>query len=992
MKKIKLTLLFIWAVISLSFAKPVNADLALKVGQNFLSTSVSPNPFAQGASLELIYTSKSNATSNTSKINLPNYFYVFNINQSQGFIIVSADDVVSPILGYSTQKAFISQNIPTSVSKWLEGYKSQIRFAIEKNMSATPEIINEWNQLSAGNSLNNLGKKAGVSPLCQTTWDQSPYYNALCPYDNSASERAVSGCVATAMAQVMKYWNYPASGTGYSSYNHSSYGTLSANFGSTTYNWSSMPNRVTSSNSAVATLMYQCGISVDMNYGIASTGGSGAYVISNQSPVTNCTEYALKTYFGYKTTLQGIERANYTQTQWLSALKAELDASRPIIYAGFGSGGGHCFVNDGYDNNNFLHFNWGWDGAYDGYFSVNALNPGGVGTGGGTGGFNSGHQAVIGIEPASGSSNPTYDMRLYTSISVNPDPIVYGSGFSATVNLGNYGTTSANNFTGSLTAAIFNSNNEFVSYIETKTGVSLNFNSYFTNPIVFTTTSISALTPGNYNIGIYYKPTGTSNWVAFANGSYQNFAQFTVQGNNSNTLKLYAAITTNPTVITQKETFTINFDILNTDVSTFDGEVSIDLHSSDGNWIKELYNKTDVSLPSNYHFTNGLTYTITDGINDSAGNYQLFAWGKPTGGEWKPLGSGNFSNPVTVQVKEPGLNPDSYEPNNAVNVAYSLPFTFSGNNAIIKTNGANCHIGTDYDYYKVILPSNNNYNIVARLEDSYSNDDGLLYTLDAMVLYSLDGTNWSDSYDDIIPSTIKANANTTIYFKVSPYFTGNTGNYALKLNIEKIAIVPPPVVTWFPLSPKSNDKITITLTNTTLGGKLHWGVNSWNQANSIYWPTGTSLFNGSGPAVQSPMSGPSSNKLTINIGPFNSSLQKVNVVDFDVYFDDNTWANNNSLDYHITITDNTNTNDITNNIVGISVYPNPSNGIVNINSQTAIQKIEVYNIIGELIFEKQFADIKNDFQFDMLAFSNGIYMVKVRADNKTFTEKIIFNK
>jgi hypothetical protein len=116
------------------------------------------------------------------------------------------------------------------------------------------------------------------------------------------------------------------------------------------------------------------------------------------------------------------------------------------------------------------------------------------------------------------------------------------------------------------------------------------------------------------------------------------------------------------------------------------------------------------------------------------------------------------------------------------------------------------------------------------------------------------------------------------------------------------------------------------------------------------------------------------------------------VVDFAVNFDDSTWANNNNLDYHITITDNTNTNDITNNIVGINVYPNPSNGIININSQTAIQKIEVYNVIGELVFEKQLNELKNNFNFDMLAFNNGIYMVKISADNKTFTEKIILNK
>jgi hypothetical protein len=226
----------------------------------------------------------------------------------------------------------------------------------------------------------NVSVSTAVSPLVQTKWDQSPYYNNLCPYDNSKGERTVTGCVATAMAQVMNYWEYPKKGTGFHSYNHSKYGTLNANFGSTTYDWANMPNELTSSSStvqknAVATLMYHCGVSVDMDYNVSSEGGSGAYVISSRSPVTHCTEYALKTYFGYKTSIQGVQKADYTTTNWKNLLKAELDASRPIVYAGFGDGG-HCFVCDGYDNNDYFHFNWGWGGLYDGYFALNALIPG----------------------------------------------------------------------------------------------------------------------------------------------------------------------------------------------------------------------------------------------------------------------------------------------------------------------------------------------------------------------------------------------------------------------------------------------------------------------------------------------------------------------------------------------------------------------------------------------------------------------------------------
>jgi hypothetical protein len=320
------------------------------------------------------------------------------------------------------------------VAKWLEGYKSQIREIIDDRIPASDEITEEWQNLSTGYFANSSFKVvSGVNPLMQTLWNQAPYYNDLCPGGS------VTGCVATAMAQIMKYWNYPATGSGFHSYNHETYGTLSANFGSTSYLWSSMPNSVNSVNTAVAELMYQVGVSVDMSY---SPEVSGAYVITAQSPVTNCSEYALKTYFGYKNTLQGVQRINYDEKQWISLMKTEINAKRPILYAGFGSGGGHCFVADGYDGNEFIHFNWGWGGAFDGFFQINALNPSGTGTGGGTGGYNSGHQAVIGIEPPAG--NQTFNLALYNYVTPSASVISYGQPFSVSTNIVNNGTSTFN--------------------------------------------------------------------------------------------------------------------------------------------------------------------------------------------------------------------------------------------------------------------------------------------------------------------------------------------------------------------------------------------------------------------------------------------------------------------------------------------------------------------------------------------------------------------
>lgn len=222
--------------------------------------------------------------------------YVFSINQDDGFIIVSAEDHARAILAYSFDEALNHSRLPVNYQKWIEGYKNQIRFIRSKPEDASPEIMEEWQDLLNGEYGSSKKSVSAIEPLLSTQWDQSPFVNELCPYDAYAGERTVTGCVATAMAQIMKFWDYPSTGSGYHSYAHNTYGSLSASFGSTTYDWASMPDVVNTTNQAVATLMYHCGISVEMSYGIPSQGGSGAYVISDRSPVDHCTEYALKNY------------------------------------------------------------------------------------------------------------------------------------------------------------------------------------------------------------------------------------------------------------------------------------------------------------------------------------------------------------------------------------------------------------------------------------------------------------------------------------------------------------------------------------------------------------------------------------------------------------------------------------------------------------------------------------------------------------------------
>ena len=323
-------------------------------------------------------------------------FYIFTRGSEKGFVIVAADDCVQPILGYSTDSRFITP-LPDHVYSFLNRYEQEISYYKENNISATNEISQLWESLLTGTYTPK--STTSVTPLLQTTWDQAPFYNNLCP--GEGSEHTVTGCVATATAQVMKYWGWPHTGEGSHSYSDDNFGYQSADFSATTYNWDQMPNALTESSTpsqvtAVATLMYHIGVAVEMNY---EYDGSGAVLISDYYP---SSENALKQYFQYDHTLHSVSKDEVSDNEWISLLKAELDAEppRPILESGRSASGGHAFVCDGYDDNNMFHINWGWGGYYDAYFAHNNLNPEGGGIGGNPeNAYNNDVAVLIGIMP-----------------------------------------------------------------------------------------------------------------------------------------------------------------------------------------------------------------------------------------------------------------------------------------------------------------------------------------------------------------------------------------------------------------------------------------------------------------------------------------------------------------------------------------------------------------------------------------------------------------
>ena len=355
-------------------AAPVDAAVARQVAGTYMTAMGMKNPSA------LV-----DVTSSTPFTE----FYIF-AAPGGGFVIVSADDCVTPVLGYSSSAVFDAMEIPDNVRDVLEGYEREIGWWKQHAASrgATGTVAALWQMLADGQMVSPALTTA-VQPLMTTTWNQRPYYNVLCPYDaaETGNHHVVTGCVATATAQIMKYHNHPATGYGSHSYTHATYGSLSADFGSTTYQWSLMPDALTATSStaqetAVATLMYHIGVADEMNYGLAVDGGSSAFNYNwPGDELVPSSQSSLMAFFKYRPDMAIVHRDDYPDTEYCAILRNELDQSRPILFSGYDTAGGHSFVLHGYDNQGLFCVNWGWGGYFDGYFAIGGLVPAGGGAG-----------------------------------------------------------------------------------------------------------------------------------------------------------------------------------------------------------------------------------------------------------------------------------------------------------------------------------------------------------------------------------------------------------------------------------------------------------------------------------------------------------------------------------------------------------------------------------------------------------------------------------
>lgn len=422
--------------------------------------------------------------------------YVYEMAGGQGFMVLSADDMAMPLLGYSNEGSFSASDINPEMRWWLDEYAKEIKWMRE-------------NQEASGRRLSSpKAEREPIAPLLKTKWNQGAPYNNMCPRESDGS-RCVTGCVATAMAQIVNYHRLPAgNGTGTASVTCDGK-VYSFDFENETFDWDNMLDVYGGKGSytqteadAVAKLMFACGVSVDMDYGPNESGA-----------VNDNVAYALTDHFGFDKGVVIARRNWFGLEEWNDYIYAQLRDYGPVQYSGRNDGSGHSFVCDGYDRDGFFHINWGWGGMSNGYFRLTALDPDTQGIGGSVSGYNLNQSVVSNICPPREDSQVTYVMYMDGELSVAD-----GSGYPIdNVGLGNTFYLAGGFFNGS----IADGDIEFAYKLEPADGGQATYKNIYTNPVSlrpnygFNTLPValpSSLSKGEYRLYPVWRLEGSDEW------------------------------------------------------------------------------------------------------------------------------------------------------------------------------------------------------------------------------------------------------------------------------------------------------------------------------------------------------------------------------------------------------------------------------------------------------------------------------------------------
>ena len=481
-----------------AWAETISDSQARSIAENFMASHK-----MQSTNLQLVKKQrKFNAPATSTKA----AYYVFNAERN-GYVIVAGDDRAPAVLGYSDKGSFNAQDVPEALQELLESYAEQIEALDQGNMAAP--------QLTAG---------PAISPLLTCTWSQKGPYNHLLPFINGS--RAVAGCVATALAQVMYYWKWPAQPTmTIPEYTTSSLGIVMPALEPVAFNWDAMQDGYLTSDTlsveglAAATLTQYAAQAAEMDF---KDGTSGA--------TTTRSPFFLSTYFGYKASAHSLYRSNYTAQEWADIIYNELAAGRPVIYSGSKKTGGHAFICDGYNGEGLYHFNWGWNGQSNGYFLLNVLNPDLQGTGSASGvyGYILSQAAVVGIEPGEGENIFAMTVSDVALNSASTTREGTNFDFRATI------TGRFRNYTSQVIAArfgwgLFDENNNFMERLYSSYTTGVKPGNYFT----LTEKVVSfgeGMTSGTYRILPMCSEYGLDNWRPCV-GADKNYFEVTINGN-----------------------------------------------------------------------------------------------------------------------------------------------------------------------------------------------------------------------------------------------------------------------------------------------------------------------------------------------------------------------------------------------------------------------------------------------------------------------------
>ena len=629
MRNFLFLLLFIFNCLPV-WSKQIDQEEAKQIAENFINNQFTNLKRSQAFQLQLVYTAE-NEVNKFKKNHSEKYYYVYNIGANQGFIIISADDINYPIIGYSNSGYYDAANLPENFQSWMKTVELGMQQAFDNSTKPTKEIEKEW-------ELYRISKKSiptrltALEPLIKTKWNQRTPYNSQIPYE------VLTGCVATATAQIMKYHQHPKKGIGvipaYQTVdpsNNVTYNIPQIDLKQYEYDWANMLNEYYNSPTlnytneqakAVGLLMYHIGASAQMKYGVKESGTSSRKALK-----------ALYTYYDYDKSIDYIIRGKYfsnlneipiSDEEWEEIIIKELNEGRPVYYSGSTENrSGHAFVCDGYDSNGLLHFNFGWGGYQDGYYNSNAPLE-----------YKYGQGIGINIKPNEGGQGIA--RYLVTELSIPKNKVSKNECFEVKYNIATIGLHDSS--LGDIYIALVDLDGSKINAILGNYGAK-----YFSIG-----TNISA---GKYRLTLVQKRGDEYVVIKSDNSIGDNNIIEVKEFTNSHNLNLYdfTPLSANANLVNPKDHLQVDYSIINNECKPFNGMVALVLTDETDN-MHYIIGKISIDNLDEGMFLDdqSISGIIPDDIINGAYRIRIFAR-ENDGQEWQLLdGAAVNYLPLTV--------------------------------------------------------------------------------------------------------------------------------------------------------------------------------------------------------------------------------------------------------------------------------------------------------------------------------------------------------